>query len=120
MDVLSLHLNLRKHRKCDAVILLAKRLDLILRAGLLSHKIVGRKAEDHKVIAAHFVVQGLQVFVLRGKPALAGYVYDHHYLVAVLAQGDVFTLDALHRELINGLVWGYASYHAEESQCEKK
>jgi hypothetical protein len=84
------YINFPQHGEADAVVKLAKLLDLIVAAGVLAAELVAREADDFEVVG----VLGLQILVELLKPcelgceaALGGGVDDEDDFAVQLRQG---------------------------------
>lgn len=77
VDVVAFNRYFGCHWEGYAVVSLTKFLYFAVRSWFLGGKVVGRKTDNDKVVGGVFVVQGLQLCVLRGEPAL-GCDVDYH------------------------------------------
>ena len=90
--VLAVDIHLGHDGEGDAVIDLAKLLDVIVGAGLLVAELVAGEAEDDKfvgVLGIDRLPERLKLLVLRSKAALGGRVDDQDDLALVVAQGNL-------------------------------
>src|SRR5664279_2940907 len=102
MCAVTVDLDLREHRKVDAVIGFAKRLDLVVAGGLLVTELVAGKAQDLKSAVVILGVEILQSLVLRGESALAGGVDYEQDLARVGGEGLVGTVVQFGGEIVDG------------------
>lgn len=66
------YINLAQHRETNTIVHLAKLLNLIVGAGVLTTKLIAREAQDFKVIwvlGFQLLVEFLEPFELRGEAA---------------------------------------------------
>ena len=88
MGIVHFDRDLIGHRKAHTVVAFAEIADLFVAAGLLSHKIVGRKAHDHQLFAIG-LIKLLEPFVLRGQPTARSGIYDQDLFALEIREADV-------------------------------
>ena len=101
-DAIALDDDFAHHVELDVVVGCAELGDLRVAAGFLTAELVGRHADNGETVLSVFLVQLLQLFVLRRVAALAGYVDEHHDLAFILRQIDFFAVEGLHFEVEYG------------------
>ena len=95
VGIFAVDLHLFEHGEADAVVELAKFLNVRRRAGLLIGELVAGEPQDVQAFVPVLLVQLLQPLVLRGEAAFTGGI-DHHYgLAFVGAHRDGLALDGL-------------------------
>lgn len=76
----AVHFDLLVHREGDPVVQGAERRDVGVRARFLAAELVARKSEDDESFVFVSLIQGFEVFVLPGEPALGGDIdYEQHF-----------------------------------------
>src|SRR6266511_1628939 len=93
--------DLREHRKRDAVIDFAERLDVLLASRLLRTELIARKAEHGEPFVGEPLVQRFETFVLGRVTALARGVDDQHHLALVAVEVDRLAVDVLDAEIVD-------------------
>src|ERR1017187_4879841 len=87
MSAVAVHFDFGEQGKVNAIVKLAKRLDVVVVAGLLVAELVAGKAEDFESEVVIFRVNLLQALVLGRESALAGGVDDEQDLALVGGEG---------------------------------
>lgn len=93
--LVAIDVNLLHDREADAVVDLAKVLDIVVGAGLLVTKLVAGEAEDDKVVGVLLLdrlVELLEALVLGSEAALGGRVDDEDDFALVIGEGDFLAL----------------------------
>lgn len=94
-SAVAVDLNLLHDGEADAVVDLAKVLDLVVRSGLLATKLVAREAKDGEVVAVLLLerlVQLLKTLVLRSEAAFGSRVDNQDDLALVVGESDLLAL----------------------------
>lgn len=76
-----------KHGKGNLVVILAKRQNLFMAAGILFAELVAGKTQYFQALCLILEVECLESFEMRGEPALAGGIDNEQDLSPVIAQG---------------------------------
>ena len=99
--VLAVYLNLVKLGECDMIVGSAELLDFGNGAGSLSAELVAREIQNLESLLIVFLINLLQILVLRRESATGGGIYNQQELSLVLFQTYFFTLIILYLERID-------------------
>jgi len=84
MSVVSIDVDLGKHVEGEPILGLHASLDLRVRTGLLTCKLVARERSDAESISFVFFVQRLKLMVVGvGQTSEASHVHHHHHFASV-------------------------------------
>ena len=100
MMIFAVHLQLGEHRESHIIFGRAEGLDIRFRPRLLMQKLVAREAQHHQALALVFLIQRLQLGVLRRVTALRSDVHDEQNLAFVFLQQGILAIDVLQRNVV--------------------
>ena len=94
--------NFGGHGEGDVIGAGAEGLDLFVGSRFLAAEIVGGDTYDDEALGLVLLIEGLQTGVLRGEASKAGGVDDEDDLAFISGEGEVFAVDGLEGEVVDG------------------